>query len=106
MCIYIYICMLDLTPSQGASHHQDYFPFLVGNPDKPLFATGILGGGETAKTHVEAENDSLQKESPLPGINFQVPCRYNVCMHIFPGLAREPESMQYVFDYSNYWKIT
>ena len=34
-------------PSQDASHHQDLPTFLVGNPCKPSFVTGILGGGTT-----------------------------------------------------------
>ena len=36
---------LELPPTQDASHHQDYEPFLAGNPYKPSFVTGILGGG-------------------------------------------------------------
>ena len=30
---------------QDASHHQDYEPFLVGNPYKPLFVTVTGWGG-------------------------------------------------------------
>ena len=26
------------------------------------------------KTNMEPENDGIQKESPLPGVHFQVPC--------------------------------
>ena len=37
-----------MAPSQDASDHQDYEPFLVGKSQpKPLFATGILGRGHT-----------------------------------------------------------
>ena len=38
-------CWLGLPPTQDSSHHQDDITFLVGNPYKPSFATGILGGG-------------------------------------------------------------
>ena len=35
------------TPNSGCNrHHQDYEPFLVGNPHKPSFVT-VTGGGET-----------------------------------------------------------
>ena len=39
--------VMSLVVPQDASHHQDYEPFLVGNPYKPSFVTGILGGGST-----------------------------------------------------------
>ena len=35
---------LDLPPTQDSTHHQDYETLLVGNPYKPSFVTGILGG--------------------------------------------------------------
>ena len=57
--MYIYIYVGSTPPPRVLVTILDCFPFLVGNPDKPLFATGILGG-----------NVSLQKESPLPGVHF------------------------------------
>ena len=36
---------LSTPPKQDASHHQDYYIILVGNPYKPSFVTGILDGG-------------------------------------------------------------
>ncbi len=36
---------LGLPPTQDASHHQDYEPFLVGNPELNLHLWLLLGGG-------------------------------------------------------------
>ncbi len=40
--------VLGVAPSQDASDHQDYEPFLVGDPYKPSFAT-VTGRGETTQ---------------------------------------------------------
>ena len=39
---------LGCPPSQDASHHEDYEPFLVGDPYKPSFAT-VTGRGDNPK---------------------------------------------------------
>ncbi len=39
--------ILDVAPSQDASHHQDYEPFLVGNPNLNLHFPLLLWGGHT-----------------------------------------------------------
>ena len=39
---------LGCPPSQDASHHQDYEPFLVGDPSKPSFAT-VTGRGDNPR---------------------------------------------------------
>ena len=38
--------ILGLPPIQDASHHQDYEPFLVGNPNLNLHLPLLLGGGQ------------------------------------------------------------
>ncbi len=35
---------------------------------------GILYRGTPQKFNMEPENDGFQKESPFPGVDFQVPC--------------------------------
>ena len=39
---------LGCSPSQDSSHHQDYEPFLVGDPYKPSFAT-VTGRGDNPR---------------------------------------------------------
>ena len=36
---------LGLPPTQDSSHHQDYEPFLVGNPELNVHLPLLLGGG-------------------------------------------------------------
>ncbi len=49
-------------PPPGNSDHQDDITFLVGDPYKPSFATGILGGGHTQDPTLQETNISHQSE--------------------------------------------
>ena len=42
--VFLYIYTLDMAPSQDSSDHQDYEPFLVGDPYKLSFATVTVRG--------------------------------------------------------------
>ncbi len=44
--------ILDLPPSQDASHHQDHETFLVGNPELNLYLPLLQGGGGEPNTYV------------------------------------------------------
>ena len=41
--MFIIVYHLELPPTQEASHHHDYDPFLVGNPEQTFICDGILG---------------------------------------------------------------
>ena len=43
--MFIIVYHLELPPTQDASHHHDYEPFLVWNPEQTFICDGILGGG-------------------------------------------------------------
>ena len=55
-------------PTQDSSHHQNDITFLVGDPYKPLFATGILGGV------------SLNGISHLLQVLFELPSTLQKCL--------------------------
>ena len=44
MVLWLQLYNLDLPPTQDASHHQDYEPFSVGDPDLNLHFPLLLGG--------------------------------------------------------------
>ena len=46
-------------PTQDSSHHQNDITFLVGDPCKPFFATGILGGVSLNAWHLSAARKVL-----------------------------------------------
>ena len=45
--------ILGLPPTQDSSHHQDYEPFLVGNPELNLHLPLLLGGGYIQYTSIK-----------------------------------------------------
>ena len=51
-------CISWVVPPPSNSHHQDYEPFLVGNPYKPSFPL-LLGGGTTQCTSHDLTMDFL-----------------------------------------------
>ena len=66
--------------------------------------------GTPPKTNMEPENDGFQKESPLPGVHFQVPCQfsgvYPVSYQKFRGgnisINDEYERRPFMFGYTFY----
>ena len=55
--------ILELPPTQDSSDHQDYEPFLIGDPYKPSFVT-ITGRGVRPKLYHKSSKDWVTK--PLP----------------------------------------
>ena len=49
------------------------FPFQAGSTLEETMSS-ILTRDTPLKLNMEPENDGFQKESPFPGVDFQVPC--------------------------------
>ena len=49
------ISWVGTTPSQDASHHQDYYIFRIGDPELNLHLPQLLEGGTTQRISVEVQ---------------------------------------------------
>ena len=58
---------LGCPPSQDSSHHQDYEPFLVGDPNLNLHLPQLLGGGTTQSIRILAAAGKFTKKDSLFG---------------------------------------
>ena len=74
--------MLGLPPTQDASHHQDYEPFLVGNPilNLHLPLESWVGGRSKVKHGLRSKIPTGRLLSPRRSHRF-VLCRFDDCHH-------------------------